>query len=649
MTTKKNIDYDFEKYHINILEYLSKNSYCSNFILTEQQFINATESKQNIIKPYVGFVINSKEFIDIRDHINDKLKKYKIVGVKTGTYGGIKGFVDGAQFGGSSWTDNYYYIMYINIHGEVYGNIFLEKRTEDEVKRRFNCQYRNIPNDWFLELFIKPFAIPPPRSHQKYTWDELHWGPFIDKNKYIGERYYEPTQKVYYDLYYEPQYKDYIVSNNIIPKDIMDDILNDKITLYYNFDCVYEDLYVICEGIWDEYPMDERTKKVILSYAKIYDYCEKNNLNKLYADLLYKNINFKEGHPVELDHPLITPQSINITLFYCSYLSSLNNTDVNGVPLEILNGEILNGKFLNIYDIYYKINKMRLEKIKLLEENIKISASNNKLLISNYYKQNLKLSEYIPIKTKKILQDGEIIEKKYTEINEINILDSDIKYIMLNSDYKKEFIDYNNIKIIRLYNCLKFKKIRGVPITKLYIDDNEIEIFHTEHNNIRNRRNRRNRDERYARNRENRKNSDANIKIDDKHKIIKVEYNEPNIRCNGENKSKLLKPNSELYNHLMKLKEILKQNGFNHQDRMGLHTEILNDNTETIDDFIKRVNILEGREIDIKNPDIYDIIGRAIVLLLGDLEGYNKDAKITIAFIDNDKIQDAMKCLLSNI
>lgn len=142
---------------------------------------------------------------------------------------------------------------------------------------------------------------------------------------------------------------------------------------------------------------------------------------------------------------------------------------------------------------------------------------------------------------------------------------------------------------------------------------------------------------------------DDNIKINDKHKIIKVEYNEPNIRCNGENKSKLLKTNSELYNHLMKLKEILKQNGFNHQDRMGLHTEILNDNTETIDDFIKRVNILEGREIDIKNPENYDIIGRAIVLLLGDLEGYNKDAKITIAFIDNDKIQDAMKCLLANI
>jgi hypothetical protein len=142
---------------------------------------------------------------------------------------------------------------------------------------------------------------------------------------------------------------------------------------------------------------------------------------------------------------------------------------------------------------------------------------------------------------------------------------------------------------------------------------------------------------------------DDNIKINDKHKIIKVEYNEPNIRCIGENKSKLLKPNSELYNHIIKIKDILKQNRFNHQDRMDLHTEVLNDNTETYDDFIKRVNILEGREIDIKNPDNYDIIGRAIVLLLGELEGYNKDAKITIAFIDNDKIQDAMKCLLANI
>jgi len=141
----------------------------------------------------------------------------------------------------------------------------------------------------------------------------------------------------------------------------------------------------------------------------------------------------------------------------------------------------------------------------------------------------------------------------------------------------------------------------------------------------------------------------VNNKIDNNTHIVKVEYNEPNIRSSNEVKSKLLKKDSKLYNHLIKLKEILKQNGFDHQDRMDLHTEVLNDNKESTEEFIKRVNILEGKDIDIKNPENYDIIGRAIVLLLGDLEGYNKDAKITIAFIDNNKIKDAMKCLLDNI
>jgi hypothetical protein len=40
------------------------------------------------------------------------------------------------------------------------------------------------------------------------------------------------------------------------------------------------------------------------------------------------------------------------------------------------------------------------------------------------------------------------------------------------------------------------------------------------------------------------------------------------------------------------------------------------------------------RCIDVKNPDNYDIVGRAVALMLGDLEGYNKDPKITIAFLE---------------
>ncbi len=103
--------------------------------------------------------------------------------------------------------------------------------------------------------------------------------------------------------------------------------------------------------------------------------------------------------------------------------------------------------------------------------------------------------------------------------------------------------------------------------------------------------------------------------------IMKVEYNDYKQRNKGEKKSKLLKPDSKLYNYIIKLKEILCQNGFVHQDRMGLHSEVLNDSKETLETFLERVKMLEGREIDVKNPKNYSVIGNSII----DLNGYNKD------------------------
>ena len=131
---------------------------------------------------------------------------------------------------------------------------------------------------------------------------------------------------------------------------------------------------------------------------------------------------------------------------------------------------------------------------------------------------------------------------------------------------------------------------------------------------------------------------------------VKLEFNEPHTRCCGEKKSKLLRKDSNLYNHIIKLKNILRLNGFNHQDRMDLHVEVLNINTEPIEEFIKRVNLLEGQIVDINDPKIYSICGRSVALLLGNVEGYNGIAKITIIFIDdNDKIKAALKCILENI
>lgn len=136
--------------------------------------------------------------------------------------------------------------------------------------------------------------------------------------------------------------------------------------------------------------------------------------------------------------------------------------------------------------------------------------------------------------------------------------------------------------------------------------------------------------------------------ITDEYKI-KIEFDEPDKRLLGEKKSKLLLVGSELYNHITKLKKILIHNGYVDSDRMGPHVEVLNDDSESLDEFIKRIKLLEGKTIDMYDPENYIIEGRAIALKIGNVEGYKKNAKITIAFFDNGKTHDAFLCLLKNI
>ena len=93
---------------------------------------------------------------------------------------------------------------------------------------------------------------------------------------------------------------------------------------------------------------------------------------------------------------------------------------------------------------------------------------------------------------------------------------------------------------------------------------------------------------------------------------------------------------------------MLKHNGFTHRDRI-LHVEVLNDETETEAEFLKRVKSLEGKIINVFNPKKYIIDGRSIVLMIGELNGYKKHAKIIIASFDNDKTEDAYMYLLNNI
>ena len=138
------------------------------------------------------------------------------------------------------------------------------------------------------------------------------------------------------------------------------------------------------------------------------------------------------------------------------------------------------------------------------------------------------------------------------------------------------------------------------------------------------------------------------VKLDEK--IMTLEYEEPEIRNENEMKSKLLKIGSELHTHLTKIQNLLDKKGFkNTGHNMGLHTEVLNDRKELLETYLSRVAALEGRRYNIKDKNNYDVIGRAVVFLLGELEGYEKDAKVTISFLPDANREEALKIIYDNI
>lgn len=132
--------------------------------------------------------------------------------------------------------------------------------------------------------------------------------------------------------------------------------------------------------------------------------------------------------------------------------------------------------------------------------------------------------------------------------------------------------------------------------------------------------------------------------------LLPIQFNEPSTRFKHEKKSKLLKPDTPLYNHLVKLQSILKTNNIEINERMALHSEVLNSDIESSDIFIDRVNMLESRTINVSDANNYSFMGRAIVLLLGELPGYRNKSHITIAFIPDDtKRKLAFDLILKNL
>ena len=111
-----------------------------------------------------------------------------------------------------------------------------------------------------------------------------------------------------------------------------------------------------------------------------------------------------------------------------------------------------------------------LNRIKKLDENIKITILDTSLKIENYYKSKINLKTYLPNKTKKFMKDGILNETEITNITEV---------IFLNCDFTEITNYYEGIKIIKLNNCCNFKQIPKklqTELSQLFINDKLIEF-----------------------------------------------------------------------------------------------------------------------------------------------------------------------------
>jgi hypothetical protein len=251
--------YEFQTMHNKILEDLSKLDKCSNFILTERQLQFALDTNQKIIKPYIGFANNKKEFINIREFVIDKLTKYNIIGVKFGKYNTYSGTVTHPGGRGNSYTDNDFYIVFINIHGEIYGNIFLEHRYQEEHNSLTNGQ-KFIPHDLYLELFIKPFAIKPLLDRFGTFVDGLHWAPYIDRDSNFCKPFIDGKGTLI-NRNEEPIYKEYIASDKIIPESVI-------FELNYNLEIQTVNLYNIYYTKYQDQEYLKKNLEEIFCYLK---------------------------------------------------------------------------------------------------------------------------------------------------------------------------------------------------------------------------------------------------------------------------------------------------------------------------------------------------------------------------------------------
>ncbi len=99
-----------------------------------------------------------------------------------------------------------------------------------------------------------------------------------------------------------------------------------------------------------------------------------------------------------------------------------------------------------------------------------------------------------------------------------------------------------------------------------------------------------------------------------------------------EGRSKLLAPQSTLYQTIRRLKEAIKSKYQVKPDRMDLHVEITKDRRDP--EFRAKAESIHQQNVDLNHLDNWGFLGRAFVLWTPEVAGYGR-THITVAFFGN--------------
>eukprot|EP00164_Ancoracysta_twista_P001106 GFYU01001449.1.p1 GENE.GFYU01001449.1~~GFYU01001449.1.p1 ORF type:complete len:152 (-),score=12.88 GFYU01001449.1:130-585(-) len=107
------------------------------------------------------------------------------------------------------------------------------------------------------------------------------------------------------------------------------------------------------------------------------------------------------------------------------------------------------------------------------------------------------------------------------------------------------------------------------------------------------------------------------------------------VSGNGEKRSKLLLPGSQLYDTVKRVQDALRQHGLEFKERMDLHVEVLTKDDECTREVVEsRCVQIRGRELSLNKRESWRPEGRSFALDVGPIDGYRFRPHITVAFLN---------------